>query len=510
MMTGESKTGVMLGELLSGWLVVPERENCWIKSITQDSRTVRQGSLFLACSGGSHHGLDFFNQAVDAGAVAVVCEPALEWPLERIEMLTESLEIPLLVVDGLGIKLSALAGRFYHHPSQSMTVVGVTGTNGKTSCAQFLARALSDDRPCGVIGTLGNGFPDSMEDATHTTPDPVLLQALLHALYAQGAKAVAMEVSSHALDQSRVAHLNFDVAVLTNLSRDHLDYHGTLAAYGEAKKQLFYMPGLGCAVINLDDPFGRELLNELPTDIKRVGYGIGSAVAEGADVDCWVQAPAIDSSSEGMRITIGGSWGEGTLNTPLLGHFNVSNLLAVLAVLLHLDIPLNEALERLAKLRTVPGRVERFGGGDRPLVVVDYAHTPNALEHVLMALRGHTEQRLICLFGCGGDRDRGKRPLMGRVAERLADRVIVTDDNPRGENGDRIVEEILAGMELPEQVQVIRNRKQSIAQAIAEAEVGDLVLVAGKGHETVQIVGSEKHPFSDCEQVVAALSEVRG
>ncbi len=270
------------------------------------------------------------------------------------------------------------------------------------------------------------------------------------------------------------------------------------------------MPGLGCAVINLDDPFGRELLSELSAEIKRVGYGIGSGVADGVEVDCWLQASAVDSSGEGMRIAIESSWGAGELKTPLLGHFNVSNLLAVLAVLLHLDIPLDEALERLEKLRTVPGRMEHFGGGDRPLVVVDYAHTPDALEHVLPALRDHAKKRLICLFGCGGDRDRGKRPQMGRVAERLADRVIVTDDNPRGEDGGLIVAEILAGMKRPEQVQVVRDRKQAIARAVTEAEIGDLVLVAGKGHETVQIVAGEKLPFSDCEQVVAALSEVVG
>ncbi len=238
-MAGEIKAGVTLGELLSNWLVVSDEVDCEITGLTQDSRTVRQGSLFLACSGGSRHGLDFINQALDAGAAAVVCEADREWPVERIDTLTESLDVPLLILEGLGTKLSAIAGHFYHHPSRDMTVIGVTGTNGKTSCAQFLARALSDERPCGVIGTLGNGFPDSMEDSTHTTPDPVLLQALLNALHAQGAKAVAMEVSSHALDQSRVAHLHFDVAVLTNLSRDHLDYHGTLEAYGEAKSSSF-------------------------------------------------------------------------------------------------------------------------------------------------------------------------------------------------------------------------------------------------------------------------------
>lgn len=507
-MAGEMKNGVMLGQLLSDWLVIPDRFDCLITSITQDSRTVRQGSLFLACSGATHHGLDFINQVLDAGAAAVICEVGQGWTPERVESLAASLETPLLMIDGLAAKLSTIAGHFYHHPTRDMTVIGVTGTNGKTSCAQFLARALSDERPCGVIGTLGNGFPDSMEESTHTTPDPILLQALLHALHTQGAGAVAMEVSSHALDQSRVAHLHFDVAVLTNLSRDHLDYHGTLEAYGEAKKQLFYMSGLGCAVINMDDPFGRELLNELPSAIKRIGYGIGKGTAEGIEVDCWIQASAVESESGGMRIVIEGSWGAGELKTPLLGHFNVSNLLAVLAVLLHLDIPLNEALERLAKLRTVPGRMEHFGGGEQPLVVVDYAHTPDALEHVLMALREHAQKRLICLFGCGGDRDRGKRPLMGRVVERLADLAIVTDDNPRGENGDRIVEEVLAGMEQPDKALVIRDRKQAIAQVIAEAGIGDLILVAGKGHETVQIVAGEKLPFSDCEQVVAALSKV--
>lgn len=510
MAAAEATAGMMLGALLSGWQQVVGEDDCLISGLTQDSRAVGKGGLFLACAGAHHHGLDFVHQAVDAGAVAVLCEVGNEWTVERINTLRETLGRPLLMVDGLSGKLSRIAGRFYHHPSREMTVIGVTGTNGKTSCAQFIARVLSDDGLCGVIGTLGNGFPDSMADATHTTPDPVLLQALLHSLKAQGANAVAMEVSSHALDQSRAAHIQFDVAVLTNLSRDHLDYHGTLEAYGAAKMQLFSMPGLGSAVINLDDPFGREVLSALPAGVRSIGYGIGPAVADGVDADRWISAVAVRSSSAGMVIEIDSSWGRGELKTPLLGRFNVSNLLAVLGVLLQLDVAMEDALERLGRLRTVPGRMEHFGGGDAPLVVVDYAHTPDALEHVLMALRDHAGRQLTCLFGCGGDRDRGKRPLMGRVAERLADQIIVTDDNPRGEDGDLIVEEILAGMNQPAKAVVVRDRKQAIRRAITKAEKGDLVLIAGKGHETVQIVGDKKLPFSDCEQVVSVLTEVRG
>jgi UDP-N-acetylmuramoyl-L-alanyl-D-glutamate--2,6-diaminopimelate ligase len=276
--------------------------------------------------------------------------------------------------------------------------------------------------------------------------------------------------------------------------------------YAASKRLLFQMPGLRCAVLNLDDPFGRELTAELPASMVRIGYGLETSGQSLSSLNHWLRATGIDSSESGMRIKLEGSWGEGELNTPLLGHFNVSNLLAVLAVLLQRGLPLQEALSRLAGLRTVPGRMERFGEAAQPLVVVDYAHTPDALEHVLTALRDHTRGRLFCLFGCGGERDRGKRPQMGAIAEALADRIYVTDDNPRREDGARIREDILAGMRQPDQALVVADRAQAIRQIINDAGQDDLVLIAGKGHETSQQVGDLKIPFSDREQVLSALA----
>ncbi len=502
-------TPVVLSDLLSGLVELSTALDRPVDSLTLDSRSLQPGGLFLACRGGSHHGLAFLSQAIDRGAAAVVAEPDEHWTPEVIRGLGESALVPVISLPGLGRLISLIAGRFYGEPSEGMSVVGFTGTNGKTSCTQFLAQAMAPDVRCGIIGTLGCGFPGALDIGIHTTPDPVTLQSMLARLRDGGAAAVAMEVSSHALEQGRAAAVDFDTAVLTNLSRDHLDYHGSMAEYAASKRRLFQSPGLGCVVVNLDDPFGRELIVELPTTLNRIGYGLENRVQSFPGVDRWIQADGIDSSESGMRIRVRGSWGEGELKTPLLGHFNVSNLLAVLSVLLNHGLPLRQALMRLSKLQTVSGRMERFGGATQPLVVVDYAHTPDALKHVLTALRDHTSGRLICLFGCGGERDRGKRPQMGAIAELIADRVFVTDDNPRREDGAQIRREILEGMKRPAQAVVVPDRAQAIREAVAAAGPGDLVLIAGKGHETTQQVGDIKLPFSDREQVVEALAEGR-
>lgn len=305
-----------------------------------------------------------------------------------------------------------------------------------------------------------------------------------------------MEVSSHGLEQGRVAGLTFAVAVLTNLTRDHLDYHGDLIAYASAKRRLFLSPGLGCAVLNMDDPFGLELLTRLASETRRMGYGLNYRIGEGLDDFVWGEDLRL--SPAGLQLRIVSSRGEGTLRTRLLGRFNASNVLATLATLLALEVPFAEALERLSRLTTVPGRMERFGGrAGQPLAVVDYAHTPHSLEQVLSTLREHTRGRLWCVFGCGGDRDTGKRPQMGAVAERFADRIILTDDNPRTEDPHRIIDQILAGMEHPERAVVLRERDKAIARALTEAMEGDVVLIAGKGHEDYQLLGTEKIPFSD-------------
>ena len=500
-------SGMRLSQLLDGLTEVCAGNDPEVTSLTLDSRHVVKGGLFLACAGSSHHGLVFLSQALQKGATAVAWEPTENWNADSVRRLSVPDSVAILPVVGLGERVSQIAGRFYRHPGREMLLIGITGTNGKTSCTQYIARAMAPTRRCGTIGTLGIGFPDALAQGTHTTPDPVALQSFLADFKRAGADAVAMEVSSHALHQGRVAALGFDVAVFTNLSRDHLDYHGSFSAYGEAKKRLFQMPGLSAWVVNLDDAFGRSLLSDVPEDVMTVGYGQGADRSYCRRVRKSVWASAVQSNDSGMRIDLVTSWGEGQIDTRVLGSFNVSNLLAVVAVLLQQGIPLGDALERLAGLTTVPGRMEHFGGGGQPLVIVDYAHTPDALEHVLGAGRAHARGALFCVFGCGGNRDTGKRPEMGAIAEALADHVVVTDDNPRSENGDAIIADILAGMKVPERVRVERDRARAIRLAILEAQSGDVVLIAGKGHEDYQLVGAARLAFDDRVQVRQVLTE---
>jgi UDP-N-acetylmuramoyl-L-alanyl-D-glutamate--2,6-diaminopimelate ligase len=408
--------------------------------------------------------------------------------------------LPLLAAPELRQKMGLITSRFYGEPSRRLQVIGITGTDGKTSCAHFLAQALSDAEsgPCGILGTLGVGVHGQTEPSLHTTPDPLAVQRWLADLVAKGRRYAAMEASSHALDQGRVNGIAFKAAVLTQLSRDHLDYHGTLDAYAAAKRRLFVEHQPDWAVLNLDDAFGQRLVAEAQVRRGVIAYGLG---ARPALLERFVWGEHLELTASGLRLHIESSWGQSELQAGLLGRFNASNLLATLATLLGLATPFDEALQRLTRTATVPGRMERLSGeSGQPLAVIDYAHTPHALEQVLNALREHGGQRrLWCVFGCGGDRDPGKRPLMGAAAERWADRVIVTDDNPRTEDPERIVSGILAGMQRPEAATVIRDRRAAIFHALAEANAGDMVLIAGKGHEDYQIVGTQRFPFSDRE-----------
>ena len=501
----KTPAGVRLDQLLEGLSEPGDCAGRSVSGVTLDSRQVEPGALFLACSGRRGHGLDHIDQALARGAAAVFYEPHPSYGAPS----SAHAGVPIIPVQGLAASASLIASRFYGDPSSDLFVVGFTGTNGKTSCSQFLAQSLTEER-CAIIGTLGNGFPGALESGSHTTPDPVGLQELLARFRAQGARSVAMEVSSHALEQGRAAAVRFGAAVFTNLSRDHLDYHGSMAAYGASKERLFNMPGVAAGVVNMDDPFGRDMIGRIPSTMERIGYGL--APCSGASgIDRWLQGAPERIDADGMTIRFSGSWGPGEFSTTLLGRFNASNLLAVLAVLLQMGFPPEEAVRRISAVQTVAGRMERYGGdGVAPLVIVDYAHTPDALEQVLAALRPHAAGRLICLFGCGGDRDKGKRPLMGAIAERLADRVVVTDDNPRFESNDRIVADILQGMERPGGVTVEHDRAKAIRLAIAKAKPGDLVLISGKGHETSQQIGELRIPFSDREQVLKALQEGEG
>lgn len=509
MMSAQKNTAeARLSQLLKGLCRITQSDAV-ILGLTLDSAAVKPGFLFMACHGSQRHGLDYLDQALDKGAAAVVCEPGGDWTLGRIEHLKAKRGIPFLCIKDLSKHASSIAARYYGDPSLDLDVIGFTGTNGKTSCSQFFAQALVDRR-CAIVGTLGKGFPGSLESGRHTTPDAVDLQADLADLSSQGAQAVALEVSSHALDQGRTNAVRFDTAVLTNLSRDHLDYHGDMNAYRCAKQRLFAAPDLRSAVLNYDDTFGRAMITQCATTTRVIAYGLTHSAELPVPADASVWGEILGADPRGMRIRVHTSWGVGEFETTLLGRFNASNLLAVLALLLERDIPLAQALSRLCRVKTVDGRMERIGKPDQPIVVVDYAHTPDALEQSLRALREHTLGRLICVFGCGGDRDRGKRPLMGAVAERLCDKVVLTDDNPRTEDGHRIIDGILEGFSQPHKTEVDRNRARAIHKAISGAGPADLVLVAGKGHERVQQVGDLQVPFSDHEQVKDALAQWEG
>lgn len=495
-----AEQGFSLSRLFAG-LVTENVPELMIRGLSQDSRRIHSGDLFLACQGRQSHGVEHIEQAIAHGAVAVAVEPGSS----TVGVDAGIYSVPVFWVDGLSGLLSELGGRFYAHPSHEMRLVGVTGTNGKTSVSQFIAQALSDDAPCGVIGTLGSGVFGELTDTGHTTPDAISVQATLATMRDGGVRQAALEVSSHALMQGRVAALSFEVAVYTNLSHEHLDYHGDMAAYAAAKQRLFMMPGLSHAVINVDDSVGREWLNALPGGLRLWRYGLEGG--SGKELEHELIGRGLVLSRQGMHMQVECGEQTGTLHSVLIGRFNAANLLAGIAALRALGLSLEETLARLARVQTVPGRMEGFGGQGRPLVVVDYAHTPDALAKVLEALREHCAGRLWCVFGCGGERDKEKRPRMGGIAEALADSVIVTDDNPRNEDPYEIIEQIISGMSNPDAVYVNRERAAAIAHAIALSRPQDVILVAGKGHERTQQFGGHKLAFSDRNEVARLLGE---
>jgi UDP-N-acetylmuramyl-tripeptide synthetase len=458
--------------------------------LTADSRAVKLGSIFVAYPGTHLDGRGYIAEAISRGAAAVIWErKGFTWD--------ERWEVPNLGVENLRGRISEIAGHVFGNPSESLWMAGVTGTNGKTSVSQWIGAALDAlGRRSAVIGTLGNGLVGERVEAKNTTPDPILLQRLLADYLRRGARAVAMEVSSHGLDQGRVAGIKYDVAVFTNLTRDHLDYHGTMESYAEAKFGLFSARGLKRAVINADDETGASFARRLGGDVVTFG------TREGARL----RAVQIRLSDAGVRFRIESEWGSGEVASAALGAFNVSNLLATFGALLAAGIEFDAARNAVCALQPVPGRLERVGGGAQPLVVIDYAHTPDALEKALAALRSSVApgRQLVCVFGCGGDRDPGKRALMGQVATRLADQVIVTSDNPRGEDPLAIIEQVLAGAP---GAQAIEDRQVAVFAAIHQARAGDVVLLAGKGHETYQEIAGVRLPFSDREVARSALAE---
>jgi len=487
-----------LSALLQG-IAVPPRD-VELKDIELDSRRVTPGAAFLACPGRTTHGLAHAADAAARGAVAVIWEPA-----PGVEPPALPPSVTVVPVEGLRHQAGTIADRFFRAPSAELRIAAFTGTNGKTTCAYLLAQAADLlGRRGAYLGTLGAGRPGALREVGLTTPDAVSVHRRLAEARDAGAKTLGMEVSSHALDQERVAGVRIDTAAFTNLTRDHLDYHGTLEAYGEAKARLFAMPGLARAVINARDDFGRALVERTGPDLERVLYSTSNELWAEPGTG-WIRLPELRATTAGLSLHVESSWGAGTLRSRLIGEFNAENLLAVLGVLLGWGVPLQQALVALAACGAPPGRMETFGGGAQPLALVDYAHTPDALAKVLDAARSHTRGRLFCVFGCGGDRDPGKRPLMGAVAEAHADVVVLTDDNPRSEPSRAILEQILAGMRDHAAAHVIADRAEAIHFALAEADAGDVVVIAGKGHEDRQIVGTESRPFSDRQVVLDAL-----
>ena len=482
-----------ISTLLQGIVVVPSVFDVTVHGLQTDSRCVHAGEAFVALSGARTAADHYLDQAIDAGATAVLLES--DEPAECHEY-RDVLVVP---VPGLRDQLGRIATRFFDHPSRHLRVIGVTGTNGKTSVSHYIARLLHESgMPCGILGTLGYGMPGNLQPASHTTPDVVEVNRVLRSIHGQGGRAAVMEVSSHALDQGRIDKLAMTGAVFTNLTRDHLDYHGTMEAYGEAKAKLFQREELHFAVINFDDSFGRQLYQQLEGRCDRLRYSLHEAQTE-----LWLTG--FQASADGFHASVDGLWGAFELDVPLLGSFNASNVLAALATVLALGVPVDVAANACRRLSPPPGRLERFVSSAGKQVVVDYAHTPDALANALTALREHTRGKLICVFGCGGDRDRGKRADMAREAEKMADQIIVTDDNPRGEEPQAIVADIVEGFSDQANYSVVHGRAEAIAQAIAQAGPEDLVLVAGKGHEDYQEIQGRKEPFSDVEQVCESL-----
>ncbi len=508
-----------------------ERKGVVATRLSSDSRCVQSGDVFVAFPGARADGRDYIAQAVAKGAAAVIAEEGRK---------VGAGDTAIVEVAGLAALSGEIAHLVYGRPSEHLWLAGITGTNGKTSVSQWIAQAMNampylpPGRPkadtafstesrsdehrsplssgkgsgerfnrCAVIGTLGNGFLDTLDASPNTTPDAITLHAALAGFVKRGADACAIEVSSIGLDQGRINGAVFAVAVFTNLTRDHLEYHGSMAAYAAAKEQLFLVPGLDAAVLNLDDPLGLKLAMKLKGSLRTIGYTLGAA--DDSCVDEILRAENLRMGAAGIEFDLRGVH----FAAPVVGRFNASNLLAVIGALLARKERMEDIAVVLRGIRPPPGRMQALGGRDEPLVVVDYAHTPDALEKALGVLRETATVRggrLFCVFGCGGERDPGKRPQMGAIADALADGVVLTSDNPRGENPQAIIDAIRGGMQRPPQIQ--SDRAQAIAGAIAAADACDVILLAGKGHEPYQEIAGVRQPFSDLEAAKSAL-EIR-
>jgi UDP-N-acetylmuramoyl-L-alanyl-D-glutamate--2,6-diaminopimelate ligase len=485
------------------------RQGADIGGLSADSRGLRAGDAFVAYPGASTDGRRYIADAIAHGATAVL------WEREGYSW-SPDWRLPNIAVHGLRALAGHLAHEVYGRPSEKLWLAGVTGTNGKTSCSQWIAQAFNAlGRKTAVIGTLGSGFQAAgLAPALNTTPDAIELHRRLAEFLRSGAQGAAMEVSSVGLDQGRVNGALFDVALFTNFSRDHLDYHGDMERYAAAKALLFDAPGLSGAVLNLDDVLGVRIAQKLAgSQVACAGYSAHAGVASAAGLQYFLEAEDVRLTRAGLSFDLSSSWGRAEVNSALLGRFNVPNLLGVLGVLLGAGVALEQAVAAVAALESPPGRMQCLGGAGKPLAVIDYAHSPDALEAVLASLRPLADAaggRLVCVFGCGGDRDRGKRSLMGAIAARNADQVVLTSDNPRSEDPMGIITDILEGVlaeaQMGQAPLVVADRREAIAASIAAAGAGDVLLIAGKGHEEYQENAGRRIPFSDAGFAAEALA----
>lgn len=497
MMAPQLPGGIALSTLLEDIVAVPARHERAVLDITLDSRDVGPGSCFLALAGSTDDGTKYVGEAIVRGAAAVVAERP---------MVSPRADIPLLHTPVLRAQLGAIANRFFATPSAAMKLFAVTGTNGKTSVAHLLAQAVRlRGTHCGYIGTLGAGEPGGLTLLANTTPDVIALNRWLARFTTAGLNVTTLEVSSHALAQKRLAGLELYAAAFTNLGHDHLDYHADLKAYGDCKQSLFEHDGLRAAVVNIDDALGADIAASMRPGIEvwtcSSGHGRGAPAHHAR-----LTVDAITTAPDGMRFTLRADGNSAEVQSALPGRFNVDNLLAVAGLMLSGGYAFDAVCSSLAGLQPVPGRMQdcgRTASGAR--IYVDYAHSPDSLAAVLGALRELRPRRLLVVFGCGGERDRSKRPLMGEIAERCADQVIVTTDNPRGEEPETIAAEILVGMQAPTSASVIHDRRLAIRTAVENAAAGDIVVVAGKGHETTQERCGRRIAFSDQDEIRCAL-----
>lgn len=496
----DEMSGMSLGVLLEGILdknVLHECRDIVVAGLSHDSRKTKKGDLFVAFSGGQTHGLMHAVEAVDKGAVAVLWDDGYEGCEEIINNI--SVKAVCLRCQNLKAVTGEIASRFYDHPSSKLNMIGVTGTDGKTSIAHFIAQCLDvQSERCGVLGTLGNGFIEDLRVTGLTTAPVIDIHKSLSEMRGRGASHAVMEVSSHGLDQGRVDAVSFDTAVFSNFSQDHLDYHETLEDYANAKRKLFSMPGLKAAVINLDDAFGCKLAEENKNRLCVWGYTASTDITNLKQyADYIVHARNVEATDSGYCLTVKTPKGSGVFSIGLLGSFNIENVLATLATLLVSGLTFDDSIKRLGSLHPVAGRMQAIKVKGKPTVIIDFAHTPNALGSACKAAGEHCKGDLFCVFGCGGDRDKTKRPLMAKKAEQSCDKIVLTSDNPRHEDPQEIIKQVEKGFVSQDKVKVIVDRKQAIEYAINHANERDVVLLAGKGHESSQIIGDSYVSFSD-------------